>query len=228
MFITFEGVEGSGKTTQVARLQQALTAAGYAVWKTREPGGTPLAEAIRQIVLTPDRAIAALATTAPPHRATPPAPEGVTAITELLLMNAARAQLVQEIERRRALGEIVLCDRFADATLAYQGGGRGIPRATIAPVIALAVGTTWPDLTILLDIDPRVGLARKSATASIASDWNRLDDEALEFHQRVRATYLTLAAEEPARWLTLDASAPPDAIAATIWTAVAQRRANRA
>src|SRR5579884_2281897 len=116
MFITFEGVEGSGKTTQAERLRKRLEARGRAVWKTREPGGTPLAEAIRQIVLTPDRAVAALQSAQVIGAGEEKPIDTVTPIAELLLMNAARAQLVQEIRCRLAAGEIVICDRYADAT----------------------------------------------------------------------------------------------------------------
>jgi dTMP kinase len=224
MFITFEGVEGSGKTTQAERLRKRLEALGRAVWKTREPGGTPLAEAIRQIVLTPDRAVAAIQSTHIDLAGMETPIDAVTPVAELLLMNAARAQLVQEIRRRLAAREIVICDRYADATLAYQGGGRGIPREVIVPVIAVAIDDLRPDLTILLDLDPRKGLKRKS-TRRDGDDpnWNRLDGEALEFHRRVRAAYLALAAEEPRRWHVLDATQPASSVAAQIWEAVEKR-----
>ena len=225
MFITFEGVEGSGKSTQVHHLRQTLEAHGHTVWATREPGGTLLAETIRQVVLTPDRVTAALTDsqiiTAPAESLA----DTITPIAELLLMNAARAQLVQEIERRRAAGTIVLCDRFADATFAYQGGGRGIPRGTIAPIVALVVGTTWPDLTILLDLDPAIGLSRKQEMHTSTADWNRIDEEQLAFHERVRATYHELATAEPDRWFVIDATQTAETLAEQIAVVVTARLA---
>lgn len=218
MFITFEGGEGSGKTTQVRHLAQTLEARGDAVWTTREPGGTPLAEVIRRVVLAPEEAVQELRA-ARGLPAIQPAIDPVTPVAELLLMNAARAQHVTAIRQHLAHGEIVLCDRFADATLAYQGAGRALEITAVRQVIALATAGLVPDLTILLDLEPRLGLRRK-----MRGQLNRLDQEDLTFHQRVSDAYRALAAAEPDRWLVIDATAPVDAIAATIQTAVLARR----
>jgi dTMP kinase len=215
MFITFEGGEGSGKTTQVRLLAEALEAQGRTVWTTREPGGTPVAEVIRRIVLQPAETVEALRG-ARGLPAAQPAIDPVTPVAELLLMNAARAQHVAEIRHRLAENTVVISDRFADATLAYQGAGRGLDEAAVRVVIDLATGGLVPDLTVLLDLDPRQGLRRK-----LHASRNRLDDEALAFHERVRAAYLALAAREPSRWLVCDATQPPEIIAAQIWQAVA-------
>ncbi len=217
MFITFEGGEGSGKTTQMRKLADALEARGHTVWTTREPGGTPVAEVIRRVVLMPEATVEALRQ-ARGLPAMQPEIDDITPVTELLLMNAARAQHVVAIRRALASNTIVLCDRFADATLAYQGAGREMDEATVHAVTALATGGLTPDLTVLLDVDPRQGLRRK-----LRATRNRLDDEPLAFYERVRAAYLALAAQEPARWLILDATQPQDAIAAQIWQAVATR-----
>lgn len=214
MFITFEGGEGSGKTTQVRLLAEALEAQGRAVWTTREPGGTPVAEVIRRIVLQPGETVAALRG-ARGLPAAQPAIDPITPIAELLLMNAARAQHVAEIRRHLVANTVVITDRFADATLAYQGAGRGLDAAAVRAVIALATDGLVPDLTVLLDLDPRQGLRRK-----LHATRNRLDDEALAFHERVRAAYLALAAQEPSRWRIFDAAQPTEQIAAQIWQVV--------
>lgn len=197
LFLTFEGPEGAGKTTQIARLAERLTAAGYAVTRTREPGGDPVGERVRDIVLN--------------------APAGsVTAEAELFLMAAARAQNVRAVVRPALeRGEIVLCDRFTDSTLAYQGCGRGLPLEELARVNRLATGGLIPDQTFLLDLPPAQGLARQSAEKQ-----DRLDREGLAFHERVREGFLTVAAAEPARFVVLDAARPADEIAATLWSAV--------
>ncbi len=222
MFITLEGVEGTGKSTQARRLAAEYAARGQRVWLTREPGGTSLAEAIRAVVLHPDATRAALAAAGllPPAGATDPEP--VTAAAELLLMNAARGQLVAAIRHHLATGTVVICDRYADATRAYQGGGRGLDPDQIEAAIAIATGGLEPDLTILLDLAPEIGLARKQQILD-PTDRNRLDDEDLAFHRRVRAAYLAQAAQSPARWLVLDATLPPDAVAAAIQAALAPR-----
>jgi dTMP kinase len=201
MFITFEGGEGAGKSTQARRLAEWLRAHGREVWLTREPGGTPLAEAIRQIALFPDEAADAL---------TPEA--------EVLLMSAARAQHVAAIRHCLATGAIVVSDRFADSTIAYQGAGRQLDRAVVRAITAFAAGGLVPDLTVLLDLDPAVGLARKPAT-----EMNRVDSEDLAFHQRVATAFRELAAAEPARWLVLDATLPADELADAIAAAVMAR-----
>jgi dTMP kinase len=217
MFITFEGGEGGGKTTQVARLAATLEAQGHAVWTTREPGGTPVAEAIRRIVLQPAATVEALRGARGLPDAQPEL-DPITPVAELLLMNAARAQHVAAIRQRLARGEVVISDRFADATLAYQGAGRGLDLAAVRAVIELATGGLAPDLTILLDLEPRQGLRRK-----LHAQRNRLDDEDLAFHAQVRAAYLALAQQEPMRWLVVDATQPADALAAQIAEAVIAR-----
>ena len=217
MFITFEGGEGGGKTTQVRRLAGALEAQGRRVWTTREPGGTPLAEVIRRVVLQPAETVEALRLA----RGLPgadPAIDAVTPQAELLLMNAARAQHVTVMRTRLAAGEVVISDRFADATLAYQGAGRALDLAAVRAIIAFATDGLTPDLTILLDLDPRQGLRRK-----VLAQRNRLDDEALAFHERVRAAYLDLAAQDPARWLVLDALQDEATLAAHILVAIQER-----
>lgn len=190
-FITFEGIEGAGKSSLQRTLATALAARGRVVCATREPGGTPLAEEIRALAL--DR------------RA-----DGMPATTELLLMFAARAtHVAQRIEPALARGEWVLCDRFTDATRAYQGAGRGIPATAIESLAEVAHPGLVPDLTLLLDLPPDIGLAR-ARQRSAAGD--RFEDEALEFFARVRAGYLELAKREPARFRVLDATQSPDAL----------------
>jgi dTMP kinase len=225
MFITLEGGEGSGKSTQTLRLVQRLRAEGRAAHPTREPGGTPLADAIRVLLLHPDttqRSLAASTLTPPATPAGGDAAEPILPLTELLLLSAARTQHVARIRTWLAAGALVVCDRFADATRAYQGYGRGLDLAAIEAVERLATGGLRPDLTLLLDLPPAEGLARKRR-GDAASDWNRLDGEALPFHERVRSGYLALAAAEPARWVVLDATLPHDELARAIWEAVATR-----
>jgi dTMP kinase len=190
-FITLEGIEGAGKSSLQRALATALAAQGRVVCATREPGGTPLAEEIRALAL---------------GRRT----DGMPPTTELLLMFAARAaHVVQRIEPALARGEWVLCDRFTDATRAYQGAGRGIPAAAIESLAGVAHPGLTPDLTLLLDIAPEAGL-RRARQRQEAGD--RFEDEALEFFARVRAGYLKLARREPARFRVLDATLPPDAL----------------
>jgi len=197
-FITLEGGEGSGKSTQVARLERRLRARGLDPLLTREPGGTPLAERVRELLLDP-----ALA----------PGP-----MAEALLMESARADLVARVIRPAlAAGRVVVCDRYADSTLAYQGGGRGIPRAALEALNALATGGLVPDLTLLFDLDERAGLSRRAAGAEAV---NRLDREPPEFHRRVRERYLELAREQPERYVVLDAALDPDRLEERVWQAV--------
>lgn len=201
LFITFEGGEGSGKSTQIARLQARLSARGAAPLVTREPGGTPLAEGIRALLLDP---------------AQRPGP-----VAEALLMVAARADLVSGVIRPTlAAGRIVLCDRYGDSTLAYQGGGRGLDPAMLAAWNRAATGGLVPDLTLLLDADPAIGLARRSGAAGAT---NRLDREPSEFHRRVRERYLEMARAEPGRWVILDAARPIDRLEDEVWQAVEPR-----
>ncbi len=184
MFITFEGPDGSGKTSQIAMLADHLRAKGYTVVTTREPGGTAIGDQIRACLH--DVANTAMASE-----------------TELLLYSASRAQLVREVIRPSlASGYVVLCDRFADSTMAYQGYGRGLDRDQLAMLTAFATGGLKPDLTILLDMDVERGLRRRTANAE---EMNRLDLETAVFHQRVRQGYHQLAAQEPGRWRVVDA-----------------------
>jgi dTMP kinase len=202
MFITFEGPEGGGKSTQIRLLAVYLEERGFAVKTAREPGGTAIGDQIRRVVH--DTANTAMSPAA-----------------EVLLYSASRAQLVAEIIRPAlAAGRIVLCDRFADSTLAYQGYGRGLDRAALAALTAIATGGLTPELTLLLDVDVRRGLARRLARGE---EMNRLDLEAVAFHERVRAGYQTLAAAEPLRWVTIDADRPVDEVQSEIRQIVTQR-----
>ncbi len=203
-FITFEGIEGVGKSTQLERLHAALAAGGREVVATREPGGTPLAERIRELVL---------------HSTEEPLP----AAAELLLMFAARA-VHTENRLRPALerGAWVLCDRYTDASYAYQGGGRGVPDADIAPLARLAQRGLMPDLTILLDAPVAIALERARARRGRA---DRIEAETVAFFERVRAQYLARAAAEPARITVIDASRGTDAVAADVSRAVDVLRA---
>ena len=188
-FITLEGGEGAGKSTQLQTVAACLTAAGIPFLTTREPGGTPRAEAIRGLLLSPGEA------------------EPMASETELLLMFAARAQHVrQRIEPALAAGTWVLCDRFTDATRAYQGGGRGLDLSQIEALAAWVHGDCWPDLTLLLDVPALQGLAR----AEKRSAKDRIEQEALSFFERVRAHYLAQAEAEPERFRVIDA-APAEA-----------------
>lgn len=190
MFITFEGGEGCGKSTQLRLLATRLQSAGFAVRALREPGGTEAGEAIRAILLHPDHA-------------------GLDARAELLLYEAARAQLVAEvIEPALSAGEVVLCDRFFDSTTAYQGYGRGLELDQIDTLNAAATGGINPDLTILLDIDPVTGLERATRHGA-----DRLESEDISFHQRVREGFLAIAASHRDRVRVIDASGTVDEVA---------------
>lgn len=190
MFISFEGPDGSGKTTQLAPLAEFLTQLGYQVLITREPGGTAIGDQIRQV-------LADLKNT------------GMHPRSETLLFLAARAQLVEQvIKPHLAQGYIVLCDRYADSTMAYQGYGHQNDLDQIRSLIDFATGGLKPDLTLLLDVGAEAGLKRKAE----GSEWNRLDAYSLEFHQRVRQGYAELAQAEPGRWVVIDADQPPDTV----------------
>jgi dTMP kinase len=189
VFITFEGPEGSGKTTQYRRILAALQAAGQDVVATREPGGTPIAEQVRDVLLNR------------PENTT------MTPAAEALLFSAARAQHVRElIQPALSVGKLVLCDRFYDSTLAYQGFGHGLDLTALHQITAFATGGLKPDITVLLDCPPDVGLKRKVAQ----EEWNRLDGMALPFHQRVYDGFHALVAADPDRWLIIDATGQPD------------------
>jgi dTMP kinase len=203
VFITFEGTEGSGKSHQGRLLVARLRDRGIALVETHEPGGTPLGDEVRRLVLLRDDL-------------------GVSRRAEALLMNASRAQLVEQVIRPAlARGETVVCDRFADSTLAYQGSGRGLDEHELSSVISFATAGLKPDMTILLDVPVEVGLARKHAGAS--DDWNRFEAETLAFHERVRGAYRRMAAEEPQRWHCFAGDRPADEVAEEIWRAVAPR-----
>lgn len=197
LFITFEGPEGGGKTTQLRLLQTALAERGRPVVATREPGGTPIGNAIRSILLDPHY-------------------RGMSPRTEALLFNAARAQVLDElIQPALAAGTIVLCDRFADSTLAYQGYGRQLSLADLQMLIAYATQGIRPHLTVFLDLPAETGLQRKQD-----AEWNRMEAEQLAFHQRVRAGFYALVAAEPARWLVVDATQSIAQVQQTIWQRV--------
>lgn len=206
-FITFEGIEGCGKTTQIRLLAERLKAAGRLVTLTREPGGCAIADKIRGILLDADnRAMM-------PH-------------AELLLYAAARAQHVGEVVKPALdVGNVVLCDRFTDATIAYQSNGRGIDRETVDTLNSLACGAIRPDLTVLIDCDPALGLerARRRIDASSGPREERFELEALAFHQRVRDGYLALATEEPYRFLMVNGGGSVEQIATVIAEQVASR-----
>lgn len=190
--VTLEGGEGAGKSTAIAALADALRERGIAFRQAREPGGTPAGEAIRALLLDPSR-------------------RGLCAEAELLLMFASRAQLVREvIEPALSAGEWVVCDRFTDASFAYQGGGRGLDTGLIADLERWAAGLR-PDLTFLLDVPVATGLARARARGGEA---DRIEIESEAFFERVRATYRARAAREPGRFRVIDASQPVPAVAA--------------
>jgi dTMP kinase len=197
-FITFEGGEAVGKSTQIARLAATLRAAGHSVVLTREPGGTPGAEAIRAVMLDPATSLAPLADT--------------------LLVFAARADHVATLIRPAlARGDIVLCDRFTDSTMAYQGYGLGIDHAIIATLTSM-IGLT-PDLTLILETPPAIAAARLAARAATPDRYERFD---ANFAARIAAGFRAIAAAEPARCALIDASGPIDAIGAAIAATIAQ------
>jgi dTMP kinase len=191
LFITFEGPEGSGKTTQNQLLRDALQQQGYRIVCTREPGGTAIGEQIRTIVH--DRLNSDLV------------PEA-----EILLYSAARAQHVQQVIRPALnQGAVVISDRYAESTLAYQGYGRGLDLDTLHGITRFATGDLQPDLIIYLDLDVVTGLDRKRQDqAQGKGEWNRMDDQSLNFYKRVREGYLAMAAQAKERWLLVDAAQP--------------------
>ena len=199
LFITLEGPEGAGKSTNRDYLAELLGAAGREVVLTREPGGTPLAERIREILLAP-------------------AAEPMAVDTELLLMFAARAQhLAQVVRPALARGALVLCDRFVDATYAYQGGGRGVPSARIATLEAFVLGDLQPDLTLVFDLPVEIGLARAARRGAL----DRFEQEQRAFFEAVRQTYLERAQAVPERYRIIDASRSLAEVQADLRTLVA-------
>jgi len=201
MFITFEGPDGSGKTTQINPLSDYLIEKGYSVLITREPGGTAIGDQIRQV-------LSDLKNT------------GMHPRSETLLFLAARAQLVEQIIKPHLeKGFIVLCDRYADSTMAYQGYGHQNDLNQIKNLINFATGGLRPDLTLLFDMDVEKGLRRKAH----GGEWNRLDAYSLEFHQRVRKGYHILAQSEPERWVMIEAGQSPEIIQVAIRDVVQDR-----
>jgi dTMP kinase len=205
-FITFEGIEGSGKTTQIKRLAAHLRSRGFHVVETREPGGCPIADAIRAILLDADSS-------------------ALVATAEMLLYAAARAQHVEEIIRP-ALKEgcVVLCDRYTDATLAYQGYGRGLSLELIGTLNEVARDAVHPDLTLLFDLPVEAGLGRAQQrileNSGPAED--RFEQESIAFHERVRQGYLALAGQQPQRFRLIAANASPDQVEQSVITVVDQ------
>jgi dTMP kinase len=206
LFVTFEGTEGSGKTTQISLLAERLRAMGHRVRTLREPGGTPIGEEIRHTLK---------------HS---PANHAMTPEAELLLMNASRAQLVREVIRPAlAIGEIVLCDRFYDSTTAYQGYGRQLDLPMVKSIIDVAVGDTRPDMTLLFIVSSEVSEARRVArqpTLPLSIKRDRMEEADQSFFARVARGYRAIAAAEPQRVRQFDATGDVTAIEAAIWRLV--------
>jgi dTMP kinase len=207
LFLTLEGIEGAGKSTIAELIGSSLTRAGIAVRLTREPGGTPLAERVRRIVL---------------ERGT----ESVSPMTETLLMFASRALHVDNVIRPAlARGEWVVCDRFTDATRAYQGGGRGVDLGLIDALAAAVHGDLEPDCTLLLDLPVEAGLARARSRQGTTATADRFEAENVAFFERVRAAYRALAAREPGRIRVIDATVPLPEVERTVTQILAELRA---
>ena len=200
LFITFEGPDGSGKSTQARILAERLRGEGRPVLETVEPGGTPIGQQIRRILLDP-------------------ANQELTPVAELLLMFAARAQNVEQwILPALKEGKIVISDRFTDSSIAYQGAGRGLGQKTVLDLDGIACHGLVPDLTICIDIDTETGLARAQARGGSET---RLEEQAIEFHYKVREAYHKLARTEPRRFRLIDGHGTREAIAAKVWEQVA-------
>ena len=203
MFITFEGPDGCGKTTQIALLSDFLEEQGYTVLVTREPGGTKIGELVRDVLHNPQN-------------------EEMAFRTEILLYSASRAQLVEQVIRPALTeGKVILCDRFFDSTLAYQGYGRGLDLSDLAQITQFAVGGLVPDMTIYIDIEPDVGLRRRQADTD--AEWNRLDALELAFHERVHLGYLALIEKDPDRWIKINGDQPVDTVQKAVREAVIKR-----
>ena len=197
-FVTFEGIEGSGKSSQAQRLVQHLKDQGYPVQFVREPGGTPLGESVRRILADPDL--------------------DITPLSEVFLLSASRSQLVEQyIRPQLGEGSIVVCDRFTDSTMAYQGYGRRVHPTHIREVADMCTWGVRPDLTILLDIDPEKGMGRvRTRSVETLTRMDRLENMDMEFHERVREGYLEIAAEEPFRFRVFDGMMPVEVLAKKI------------
>jgi dTMP kinase len=195
LFITFEGPDGSGKSTQIELVANHLRQLGYQVYCTREPGGTSIGNQIRDVLHDVDNT-------------------EMTSRAEILLYSASRGQLVEQvILPHLAQGIIVLCDRYADSTYAYQGYGRQLDFDTLRVITDFATQCLKPNLTIYLDLEVEEGLQRKAAASTVGQgEWNRMDQLELAFHQRVRHGYLEMAQAEPARWLVVNAAASVEEI----------------
>jgi dTMP kinase len=203
LFVTFEGPEGGGKTTQMRLLASYLRQQAYDVLTTREPGGTPIGDRVRAILLDPAHT-----------EMQPPA--------EFLLFSAARAQHVAQVIRPHLLqGGVVLCDRYADASLAYQGYGHEMDLDALRAISRFATGGLVPDLTCCFDLPVEVGLRRKAKGSGDA--WNRMEQKEQAYHERVRSGYLAMAAQEPARWLVVDATRTLESIQETVRGVVIER-----
>lgn len=201
MFITLEGPDGGGKSTQAALLVDFLRQRGCNVIATREPGGTAIGDQIRLILSNLENTV-------------------MHPRTEILLFQASRAQHVEQVIRPHLLkGGVVVSDRYSDSTLAYQGYGHQVDLSRLRTIVEFATGGLKPDLTLLLDIDAEEGLRRRTKSG----EWNRLDAYDLAFHQRVRGGYFELVAQEPERWVEIDASRSPQEVQADIQAVVASR-----
>lgn len=202
MFITLEGPDGSGKSMQVPALTEFIHSLGYEVLSTREPGGTYIGDQIREVIMRMDN-------------------KSMHPRTEILLFCAARAQIVSEvILPQLEKGVVVISDRYADSTLAYQGYGHGVDLAILRQLLNFATGGLTPDLTLLFDVDIETGLTRRQAGGG---EWNRLDDYELAFHRRVRTGYLELAAVEPQRWVRVDAGQNPQQVQLDLQKIISKR-----
>jgi dTMP kinase len=191
MFITLEGPEGSGKSMQICDLADYIREQGHEVLTTREPGGTFIGDQIREVIMRMDNTM-------------------MSPRAEILLFCAARAQIVEEVIRPNLeKGLVVISDRYADSTLAYQGYGHGLDISILKEILRFATGGLQPDLTLLLDVDVEEGLKRRRIGGG---EWNRLDAQQLAFHQRVRQGYLKMAAEEPDRWRIINARQKPELV----------------
>jgi dTMP kinase len=206
MFITLEGPDGSGKTSQMAGLAEFLKDQGYDLIATREPGGTEIGDQIRKVLFNLDN-------------------KAMNPRTEILLFQSSRAQIVEEVIRPALnAGKVVLCDRYADSTFAYQGYGHGVEMNTLREIVQFATGGLTPDLTLFLDVEASEGLKRRNK----GGDWNRLDDYSLDFHRRVRAGYAEMIAAEPERWVVIDAARKPEQVAKDLQAAALERLQARA